>query len=132
MGFFKRLLGIPVTAAPKDGESWSLGDGVVEIRLDRVPELSQPGGAIRLEGKGLEPRLMVLNGIDGEFHAYSNNCACSGWRIDPVEGEEKVRCCTLAASTYDYQGAKLSGPAEKDLQVFPVEVEGDRIIVRLS
>lgn len=132
MGFFMRLFGICSTRMSDDQESWKLSDGVAEVRLDRIPELAQPGGAIRLERAGQEPRLLVVRGVDGEFHAFGNNCACSGWRIDPVAGEEKVRCCTLMASTYDYQGKRLSGPAKDDLKVYPVEVDGDRLIVRLS
>lgn len=133
MGFFKRLFGLPVTGTPGDDSSWKVIDGQkIELKLESVPALAKPGGAIRLEGKGLEPRLLVLHGIDGVFRAYKNNCACSGWRIDPVDGEEKVRCCTLAQSTYDYDGKRVSGPAEKDLETFSVDEEEGKLVVRLS
>ncbi len=66
------------------------------------------------------------------FRAYKNNCACSGWRLDPVDGEEKVRCCTLASSTYDYDGKRLSGPAKKDLETYPVEQIARSLLIRLK
>jgi len=122
-----------VTRTPADDSSWKVVDGkTVELTLDRLPALAEPGGAVRLEGQGLEPRLLVLHGIDGVFRAFKNNCACSGWRIDPVDGEEKVRCCTLAQSTYDYDGKRIAGPAQKDLETFAVEQDGGTLVIRLS
>ena len=133
MGFLKRLFGLPVTGMPDDDSSWQVVDGKkVELKLESIPALDKPGGAVRLEGNGLEPRLLVLHGIDDVFRAYKNNCACSGWRIDPVEGEKKVRCCTLAQSTYDYDGKRVSGPAKKDLETLTVEQEGGTLVIRLS
>ena len=131
MSFFKKLFGISVTKPAQEG-SWKLNDGTIEIDLDRAPELSSPNGALRLEGEGLDPRMLVIHGVDGQYHAYKNNCACSGWRIDPVPGEEKVQCCTLASSTYDYTGKRVSGPAKDDLQVFPVEAEGKKLTIKLD
>lgn len=133
MGLFKRLLGLPVTGTPVDDSSWQIVDGkTIELKLESIPALTKPGDAIRLEGKGLELRLLVLHGIDGVFRAFKNNCACSGWRIDPVEGEEKVRCCTLAQSTYDYDGKRVSGPAKEDLETFSVEEEEGKLVIRLK
>lgn len=132
MSFFKRLFGLPVTGKAEDDSSWSVDGAKVELKLDTLPALAKPGGAVRLEREGLEPRLLILHGIDGKFRAFKNNCACSGWRIDPVEGEEKVRCCTLAQSTYDYDGKRVAGPAEKDLETFPVEKEEGNLIIRLK
>jgi len=75
---------------------------------------------------------MVLHGLDGVHRAYTNTCACSGWRIDPVPGEHKVRCCTLAQSTYDYDGHKLSGPAKGDLTTHQVSVADGRLTITLA
>lgn len=128
----KRIFGICETGVPGDESCWSSKEGTVEVRLDKAPELKKKGGAMRLEGQGLEPRLLLLHGIDGKFHCFTNACACSGWRIDPVEGEEQVRCCTLMASTFDYAGKKVSGPAEKDVMTFPVEEGDGKLTIRLS
>lgn len=133
MGFVKRLFGLPVTGLPSDDSSWKVIDGkTIEVKLDDIPALAKAGGAVRLEGQGLEPRLLLLHGIDGVFRAFKNNCACSGWRIDPVDDEEKVRCCTLAQSTFDYDGKRVSGPAEKDIETFPVERDEGTLVIRLS
>ena len=132
MALFKRIFGISVTSTPGDERCFTARDGAVEVDLTRARELSIPGAALRLESAELPARLMVLHGLDGTYRAYTNHCACSGWRIDPVAGEHKVRCCTLAQSTYDYDGKKLSGPAKGDLATHQVEVDGDKLTITLS
>ncbi len=132
MELFRRLFGICVTSLPSDTDCWQIQGGKIEIDLSKASELTLKGGALRLEGQGLEPRMLVIHGVDGKFYAYQNNCACSGWRLDPVEGEEKIRCYTLAQSTFDYSGHPVSGPAEKDLKVYPVEVGEDDRTLRID
>ncbi len=131
MGIFHRIFGISVTSTPSDEGCVSIEEATVRVDLTRATELSTPGAALRLELGELPERLMVLHGLDGEFRAYTNRCACSGWRIDPVPGEHKVQCCTLARSTYSYEGEKLSGPAKGDLPTHPVERDGDTLIIAL-
>lgn len=91
------------------------------LALDRAPELLLRGGALRLESERLPDRVLVVHGVDGVYRAYRNHCACGGFRVDPVPSEEKIRCCTLMQSTFDYEGRRLSGSAKKDLDVLPVE-----------
>ncbi len=132
MSLFKRIFGISVTSIPGDAGCFSFRDGVIEVDLARAAELSSPGSALRLESADLPDRLMLLHGLDGTYRAYTNHCACSGWRIDPVPGEHKVQCCTLARSTYDYDGKKLSGPAKDDLTSHAVVVEGEKLTITLT
>lgn len=132
MGIFHRIFGISVTSTPSDEGCVTVRDGTVQVDLSRAPELSTPGAALRLETEGLPDRLMVLHGLDGTYRAYTNHCACSGWRIDPVPGEHKVRCCTLAQSTYSYDGEKISGPAKGDLPTHPVQQDGDTLMITLT
>jgi len=121
MGLFKRILGICETQPPQDSDGWSFKDGNIEIDFSRVKELGVPGGAIRLEGKGLPQRVLVFKGNDGAFHAFMNKCSHGGRRLDPVQGEDKVRCCSLGRSTMDYQGKVLSGPAKHDITTYAVQ-----------
>jgi len=102
------------------------------VTLERAPELARPGGALRLEGEGLPDRLLIVHGLDGSYHAYRNHCACGGFRVDPVPQEEKIRCCTLMQSTYGYDGKRLSGSAEKDLDVLRVEALEGALRIDLS
>jgi len=133
MGLFKQLLGICQTRPPADAECWTCVDDRVEILLDRAAELSDPGGAIRLEGSGLRQRLLVVHGQDGSFHAFPNRCTHIGHRrLDPVPGEAELRCCSVGRSRFDYTGGKLSGLARKPIQPLGVEVESGKLIIALS
>lgn len=88
MGFFKRLLGICNTRKPVNEACWSYADGKIHIELDEAPELKAPDGAIRLEGKGLPHRILVVRGPDLQWYAFKNRCTHMGRRIDPLPGTE--------------------------------------------
>ena len=133
MGVLKRLFGICETLPPADAGCWTYAEGKIEIVLDLVPELSQPGGAIRLEGHRLPRRVLVLHGQDGKFHALPNRCTHLGHRrLDPVPGEETIRCCSISKSVFDYSGKNISGAARQPLTPFQVETEPGKLIISLE
>lgn len=117
----KRMLCLSMSPPPKDAACRARSGDTLVITLERTPELAAPGGALRLEGEDLPDRILVVHCLDGRFRAYRNHCACGGFRVDPVPDEEKIRCCTLMQSTYDYEGHRLSGSAKKDLDLLPLE-----------
>ncbi|OHB67266.1 MAG: (2Fe-2S)-binding protein [Planctomycetes bacterium RBG_13_63_9] len=132
MGFFQRLFGICQTRPPGDAGCWSAADGKIEIILDRTPELSRPGGAIRLEGPPLPQRVLVVHGRGGDFHAFPNRCTHAGHRrLDPLPGEDKIRCCSIGQSVFDYQGQRISGSARDPLEPLPVEVKDGKLVIAL-
>ena len=132
MGLFKRIFGICETLKPKDPECWRVAGKNVEIDLARAPELGEGQGAIRLEGKGLLDRILVVHGSDGSYHAFRNRCTHMGRRLDPVEGESMLRCCSVSKSTFDYAGNLISGPAKDALQTLPVENRKCKVVIRLD
>ena len=130
MGFLKRLFGICETQPPADDECWTYADGKLEVVLDRVPELSVKGGAIRLEGPYLPKRVLVVHGEDGQYHAFPNRCTHMGHRrIDPVPGEDRIRCCSVGKSTFDYSGQTFSGSAKEPLEPLTLEADGSKLII---
>ncbi len=133
MSIFKRLFGICETRPPADTGCWSYTDGTLEIRLDQAPELSREGGAIRLEGPSLPKRVLVVHGRDGRFHAFHNRCTHLGHRrIDPLPGEDKIRCCSVGKSTFDYAGKRVSGPAPESIETLALEADGDKLIISVA
>ncbi|NVM25453.1 MAG: Rieske 2Fe-2S domain-containing protein [Desulfobacterales bacterium] len=132
MGLFKRIFGICRTKPPRDAKCWKYSRGKVEIGWARAPELRKPCGAIRLEGWGLPERLLVIYGIDGQYHAFRNECTYTGRRIDPVAGTATLRCCGLSRSTFDYTGKVASGPAKEALKVFRVKTKQCKVIIWLD
>jgi nitrite reductase/ring-hydroxylating ferredoxin subunit len=127
-----RLFCRSMSPLPTDAASHRLDGQTLVLDLDRCPELAPPGGALRIEAAGLPDRILMVNGIDGQLHAYRNHCACGGFRVDPVPREQKIRCCTLAQSTFGYDGKFLKGPAKKDLDVLPVTRDGQTARIDLA
>ena len=59
---------------PRDNSCWTYSDSRLVIDLKRTTELSEPGGAIRLKGKDLPDRRLVIHGNGAASHAFSNRC----------------------------------------------------------
>ena len=131
--FFSRMLGIPATRLPMDPDCWSYANGVITVDLSRARELSQNGGALRVEGNGVPLRVLIVKNGKGEFLAYHNRCSHIGHRrLDPVPGTDTVQCCSVNKSTYDQAGQCIHGPARHPLRQFPVAVDGERLTVSVG
>ncbi len=132
MKFLKRILGICETPLPADDGCWEYAGEAILLHLDRAPELDRPGSALRLEGKGLPLRSLVVYGTDGTFHAFANRCTHIGRRIDPKPGEARIECCSVSKSTFDYDGNPVGGAAKSPLYVFAVFAEGNELRIALA
>jgi Rieske Fe-S protein len=133
MWLLKRILGICETPKPADAECWRYSDGRVEVDLKRAPELAKAGGAVRLEGRGLPVRVLVVRGEDGVFRAYRNQCThLGGRRLDPLPGAGVLKCCSVGQSVFAPDGKNVSGPAPKPIAVFAIEAQGERLLIKLG
>jgi nitrite reductase/ring-hydroxylating ferredoxin subunit len=131
MKFLKRIFGICETPRADD-MAWSYENGQVMVELSRMPELKTPGSGVRLEGKGLDPRLLVFHGDDGQYHAVGNRCTHMGRRIDTLAGSGTIECCSVSKSTFTYDGRPVGGAAKKPVKVFPVTLDGETLTIRLT
>lgn len=130
--FFKAILGVCETP-PLDPELWTTEGNHVTIRLAQAAALAPVGAAVRLEGKGLGSRVLIVHADADEYLAFENRCTHVGHRrVDPVEGKQELRCCSVGHSRFDHQGANLSGPAKDPLKKYPVEKRGEELIVTLD
>lgn len=127
----QRIFGICATQQPKDEGCWTVYGKRVEVDLARAPELSAPFGAIRMEGKKLPVRLLLVRGDGDRFHTFQNQCRHMGRRLDPVPGTRTVQCCSIGKSTYDFTGQVMSGSAKKDIATFETTRNGERVIIQL-
>ncbi len=132
MKIFKRILGICETNLPENQNCWWYSSGRVEIELSKAPELEKKDSAIRLEGKGLPTRLLVVYGEDDKYHAFENKCTHFGRRLDPLTGQPLVQCCSIGKSTFDYTGGNVSGTAKEPVKSYPVEKQNGLLVVRLT
>ena len=131
IGFFKAILGICETP-PLDLGLWTAEGNQVTVRLSGAAALAPAGGAVRLEGKDLASSVLVVHTDGNHYLAFENRCTHGGRRIDPIAGKEELRCCSINHSRFDYQGSKLSGPAEGSLKRYAVEKRGEELVVTLN
>lgn len=132
MKFLKRILGICETRPPAAEDAWAFSGRKVTLDLRRLPELTPVGGAVRLEGRGLPQRILVVRSSDGGFHAFANRCTHMGRRLDPLEGEDRIQCCSVSKSTFAYTGEPLAGAARSALKTFAVAVAGNELTIDLT
>lgn len=128
---FQRILGICATKQPSDEDCWTFENGKIIVDLVRAPELGRRNGAIRLEKKNLPERVLVIQGDDGEYHAFKNRCTHGKRRLDPMPGIQQVQCCSIGKSTFDYGGKKISGSAKEDIDIYMMTVEDGKLLIAL-
>lgn len=100
--------------------------GLVRLDLRQYPELTDPGGGLRLLPDGWTDPLYVLPLPDGQFAALSPICTHLGCTVE-MGGERLV--CPCHGSTYDRAGAVLQGPAERPLRRFPSRTTADGLLI---
>lgn len=132
MGLFKKLLGICDTQPPAQAGCWALEGERVKLDLSKAPELSAKGGGVRLEGKGLKNRILVIRGDDDTVHAFINKCSHAGRRLDPITGTSTVKCCSVGGSAFDYSGDRQTGLAKKPIKPLAVEQDGDEVVISVN
>ena len=103
-----------------------LADGRVQLDLRQYPELTEPGGALRLLPDGWTDPLYVLALASGQFAALSPICTHLGCTVE-TSGQRLV--CPCHGSTYDREGNVLQGPAERPLRRFPSRLTSDGLLV---
>ena len=131
--FLQRLFGLCATPKPADGGSWQYESGLLTLQLGRLPELSQPGSAVRFEGGDLPRRVLVVHAEDGTYHALHNRCTHGGHRrLDFVPGTETVQCCSVNKSTFGFAGDHRHGPVPEAVTTFPVEAAEGRLNIRMG
>jgi nitrite reductase/ring-hydroxylating ferredoxin subunit len=130
---WQRIFGISATGKPQDENGWRYESGQLIISLDRIPELTRPGTAVRFEGKSLPVKILVVFGEDKQYRVFHNRCTHLGHRrLDYVPGTETIQCCSVGKSTYTFDGDKIHGPAPQSIRTFPVEVGERELRITIS
>lgn len=91
-----------------------------------------PGSAVRVELDGANGpvEVAVVRTEDGSLHAISDICTHEEISLADGEVEGCTLECWLHGSKFDLRtGAPLSLPATEPVAVYPVSVDGERILV---
>ena len=90
------------------------------------------GSAIRvdLEGADGPVPVAVVRDSEGDLHAISDTCTHGQVSLSEGEVEGRTIECWLHGSTFDLQtGAALVLPATQPVAVYPLTVDGERVLV---
>jgi cytochrome b6-f complex iron-sulfur subunit len=110
---------------------WELEGNKIQVKLDKMPEPLEKGAATYIEDKSLQYPVLILRTEDNTYLAFANRCTHSHRKLDPVAGQQILRCCSVMHSTFNYQGEKLSGPAKGNLTSYSAEMSGDDLVITL-
>ena len=91
------------------------------------------GTALRVEldgADGAPVEVAVVRDADGDFHAISDICSHGQVSLSDGEVDGCTIECWLHGSTFDLRtGKPLALPATKPVPVYPVTLDGDRVLV---
>ncbi|GEN79164.1 non-heme iron oxygenase ferredoxin subunit [Actinotalea fermentans] len=91
------------------------------------------GTAMRVEldgADGAPVEVAVVRDADGDFHAISDICSHGQVSLSDGEVDGCTIECWLHGSTFDLRtGKPLALPATKPVPVYPVTLDGDRVLV---
>jgi len=87
-----------------------------------------PGQGKTVEANGRE--IAVFN-VNGAFHAIDNTCKHRGGPLGEGELDGAVVTCPLHAWTYDVTTGECFDDPACGVEVFPVRVEGDDLLIEV-
>ena len=101
-------------------------DGRIELALAHYPELTEPGGSLKVQPEGEVTPLYVLALDDGTYAALSPICTHLGCTVE-IQGPRLV--CPCHGSTYDRAGTVLQGPAQLPLTRLRTTLTADGVLI---
>ncbi|HKG91224.1 MAG TPA: Rieske (2Fe-2S) protein [Gemmatimonadaceae bacterium] len=101
-------------------------DGKIELALAHYPELTEPGGSLKILPEGEVAPLYVLALDDGSYAALSPICTHLGCTVE-IQGARLI--CPCHGSTYDRTGTVLQGPAQLPLTRLRTVLTADGVLV---
>jgi 3-phenylpropionate/trans-cinnamate dioxygenase ferredoxin subunit len=99
------------------------------VRVCKVADLPDPGKRLVTIGD----RTVALFHVSGRFWATDDRCTHDGGQLAAGRLEGHIIICPRHGARFDIRtGEALSRPANVDLAVHEVKVEGDDVLVRVS
>jgi len=93
-------------------------DENIVIDLGKVPTLATVGGAIKVvDRKDVKP-IIIARVAEASFVVASIKCPHRGVEVEYHGERKQFVCASIGSSTFGLNGALLSGPAKKPIQIF--------------
>jgi cytochrome b6-f complex iron-sulfur subunit len=127
------FMGVSDTAVIPEETFTLLGDNL-ELDLDKIECLKQPGGAgkIKLQAEE-EIKLIIVHHEEGHYKAFADKCTHGGRELNFNHKDAQFKCSSFGHSTFRVSGGEvIKGPAEEALKSYPVIVQEEKLIVILG
>lgn len=118
-------------AAPQiNGESYSVEEDKVIVKLDIVPELSEVGSAVSIMHDSDRLSIIIIRLKDDDYVVASNQCT---HREKPMGYDKEARqlVCSSGKSKFRLDGSVITGPAEKSLHIYRWRLSQSNLIIDL-
>ncbi len=98
------------------------------IKVAKVSEL-QPGKMKRVDING---RRILLANVDGRFYATDDTCSHEEASLSEGFLKGELVKCPLHGSRFNVRtGEVLEEPAQENLRTYPVQLDGDGVLIAL-
>jgi Rieske Fe-S protein len=104
----------------------------VRVRLEKVPELAQIGGAVKIVDANLHDSLIVVRETEDSYVAASLKCTHRGVEVEYRADDKCFRCASLGGSRFKVDGENVSGFAKGPLKAYSVSREDGTLVIRLA
>jgi len=113
-----------------DGEAGTAAAGLRRIELCALEDV--PPGTMKLVELDSEGELVLVVNLNGRLHATQGVCSHQYFELNQGFLTGDSITCALHLSRFDLDtGEALDPPAELPLAVYPVTVEGGRILIEV-
>ena len=129
--FYDRLLGTTHTPLLDDPSAWNYADNTLTLSVGQIPDLAEPGTAVRLEDDQVPENLLIVRGTDDQYYVFVNSCTHGGRKID-LDDNGQLKCTSMGQSKFTYEGEVLSGSADSPLTTYTVEQSDEQLIITLA
>jgi cytochrome b6-f complex iron-sulfur subunit len=119
-GAGKKMKTVPVT---QEGD-------IVELEIDKAPDLATPGGMVAIQPKGMKP-VLVMRLEDQQFRALSLKCTHLGCTVRWDNEEQQLRC-PCHGSRFKDDGSVVKGPAKRALAGYPTQLLGTKLQISVA
>ena len=107
-------------------------DNSIRICLEKVPELAQVGGSIKIVDTSIHDVLIVVRETEDAYVAASIKCTHRGVEVEYRADDKCFKCASLGGSRFKTNGEKVSGFAKGPLKTYPISREDSILVIRLS
>ena len=107
------------------------GDAEAKGSLVKIGSLTDLKAKGELAGNTLKgPVIVVASGQGDKLSAVNPTCTHNGCQIKWQKGQQKF-VCPCHGAQFSATGQKLKGPANRNLPIYEVQVQGDTVSVKV-